>query len=136
MVACLWNTGRKAVFIRMIDVLEMAPPPQEPVMQAADSEPVEPDSELPADPESVSADTMGPGDYDEAQVLHIIRMWSGLEPEMITYEQMLASLGPDDDYSSADIPNWVMTKLVVLVANGDVTVDEFMLALQYVLENP
>ena len=28
-----------------------------------------------------------------------------------------------------------MTKLGVLVARGDVTVDEFVLALQYVLEN-
>ena len=29
----------------------------------------------------------------------------------------------------------MMTELGVLVVNGDVTVDEFMLALQYVLEN-
>ena len=30
----------------------------------------------------------------------------------------------------------MMNKLGVLVAKGDVTVDEFVLALQYVLENP
>ena len=42
----------------------------------------------------------------------------------------------DDDYPDADIPDWVMTKLGVLVAKGDVTAGEFMLALQYVLENP
>ena len=62
-------------------------------------------------------------------------MWSGFEPEMITDEQLLASLGLDDNYPNADIPDWVMTDLGVLAAKGDVTVDEFMLALQYVLEH-
>ena len=46
---------------------------------------------------------------------------------------MLASLGLD--YPNADIPDWMMTELGVLVAKSDVTVDEFMLALQYVLKN-
>ena len=88
-----------------------------------------------ADPEPVFLDMMRFGDYDEAQVLTLIRMWSGFEPEMITDEQLLVSLGLDDDYPDADIPDWVMTDLGVLAAKGDVTVDEFMLALQYVLEN-
>ena len=60
-------------------------------------------------------------------------MWSGFESEFITDEQLLDSLGLD--YPDADIPDWVMTELGVLAAKGDVTVDEFMLALQYVLEN-
>ena len=52
---------------------------------------------------------------------------------MITDTQLLASLG--FDYSEADMPRWMMTELGVLVARGDITVDEFLLALQYVLEN-
>ena len=44
-------------------------------------------------------------------------------------------LGLDDDYPDADIPDWVMTEQGVLAVKGDVTVGEFMLALQYVLEN-
>ena len=52
---------------------------------------------------------------------------------MITDDQRLAALGLD--YPDADIPDLVMTKLRVLVAKDDVTVGEFMLALQYVLEN-
>ena len=60
-------------------------------------------------------------------------MWSGFDSEMITDEQLLASLGLD--CLGADIPDWAMTELGVLVARGDVTVDEFVLALQYVLEN-
>ena len=84
------------------------------------------------DPEPVSADTLGSNDYDDAQVLTPIRMWSGFEPELITDEQLLASLGLD--YSDADIPDWMMIELGVLVAKGDVTIGEFVLALQYVLE--
>ena len=83
----------------------------------------------------MSADTPWSDDYDSAQALTLIRMWSGFDPEMITDEQLLSSLGLDDDYPDADIPDWMMTKLGVLVAKGDVTVGEFLVALQYMLEN-
>ena len=148
MVAYMWNTDRKATFIKIIDAIEVVVAPLEPVMQAADPEPLEPDSELPADPEPVapdfaddaadpepvSSDMLWPDDYDEAQVLHIIRMWSGFESEFITDTQLLELLGLED-YQDVDLPDWMMTELGVLVARGDVTVDEFMLALQYVLEH-
>ena len=135
MVAYMWNTDRKATFIKIIDALEVtaAAVLPEPEVQAVDPEPVVPDSELPADPEPIPYAILGPDDYDEAQVLHIIRMWSGFDLEFITDEQMLTSLG--FDYPDADIPNWMMTQLGVLTAKGDVTVAEFMLALQYMLEN-
>ena len=134
MVAYMWNTDRKAVFVKVIDALEVvAPPPPESVMQAADPEPVPPDDQMSADPEPVPYDAPGSDDYDEAHVLTLIRMWSGFEPELITDEQLLTSLG--FDYPDADIPGWMMTELGVLVTKGDVTVGEFMLALQYVLEN-
>ena len=38
-------------------------------------------------------------------------------------------------YSGIDIPGWVMAELGVLVAKGNVTVDEFKTALTYVLDN-
>ena len=135
MVAYMWNTDRKAVIIKMVDALDVVAAPLELAMQAADPEPVVPGSELPADPEPVYSDMHGPGDYDEAQVLHIIRMWAGFESEMITDTQLLELLGLEG-YRDVDLPDWMMTELGVLVAKGDVTVDEFMLALQYVLENP
>ena len=91
-------------------------------------------SDLPADPEPVSYDILGPDDYDEAQVLSLIRMWSGFESEMITDAQLIELLGLDG-YLGTDLPDWMMTDLGVLVANGDVTVDEFVPALQYVLEH-
>ena len=149
MVAYMWNTDRKAVFIKIIDAFEVVAALLEPVVQAADPEPLEPGSVLPADPEPaspdfagdaadlepISSDTLWPGNYDEAQVLHIIRTWSGFEPEFITDTQMLELLGLED-YQDVDLPDWMMNKLGVLVAKGDVTVDEFVLALQYVLEHP
>ena len=119
MAAYMWNTDRKATFIKIIDVFEVTASP-EPEMQAAD-------------PEPVSSDTLWPDDYDEAQVLHIIRMWSGFEPKFITDAQLPASLG--FDYPDADVPDWMMTELGVLAAKGDVMVVEIVLALQYVLEN-
>ena len=62
MVAYMWNTDRRAMFVRVIDVPEVAAPPspQKPVMQATDPEPVLPDSELSADLEPVPADMAGP----------------------------------------------------------------------------
>ena len=53
MVAYMWNTDRNTVFVRVIDALEVVAAPPESAMQAADPEPVEPDSDLPADPEPV-----------------------------------------------------------------------------------
>ena len=145
MVLYMWNEDRRSQLIRILDAFEVAAP-QEPEVQAADPEPLEPDSELPADPEPVApdladdvvdpepvpSDTLWPDDYDEAQVLHTIRMWSGFESELITDTQLLELLGLED-YQDIDLPDWMMTQLGVLVAKGDVTVDEFVLALQYVL---
>ena len=157
MVAYMWNTDRKAAFIKIVDALEVVTSPES-VVQTTDPEPAIPDSELPADPEPsselpadpepipaddqmpvnpepVPSDVLWPADdYDEAQVLTLIRMWSGFESEMITDAQLLDLLG-FEDYQDVDLPDWMMTQLGVLVAKGDVTVGEFVLALQYVLEN-
>ena len=148
MVAYMWNTDREALFVKIIDALEVVAASPESAMQAADPEPLEPDSVLPADPEPVTPDfaddaadpepvpydILGPDDYDDTQILQIIRMWSGFESESITDEQLLELLGLDD-HQGDDIPDWMMTELGVLVAKGDVTVDEFLVALQYVLEH-
>ena len=61
-------------------------------------------------------------------------MWSGFESEMITDEQLIELLGLDG-YFGTDLPDLMMTDLGVLVAKGDVTVGQFVLVLQYMLEN-
>ena len=69
-------------------------------------------------------------EYESARP--IIRMWSGLEPELATDAQLLASL--DLDYPGAEIPNWMMVNLGPMVSRGDITVGEFVTALEYVLD--
>ena len=142
MAVYIWNEDRRYTSIRVFDALDITSGTE----TLPDPEPLEPDSILPAgpepvapdlagnaaDPEPILSDTLWPDDYDEAQVLHTIRMWSGFEPELITDTQMLELLGLED-YQDVDLPDWMMTELGVLVAKGDVTVDEFMLALQYML---
>ena len=59
-VAYMWNTDRKAVFIKIIDAFEVVAALLEPVVQAADPEPLEPGSVLPADPEPVPVDDQMP----------------------------------------------------------------------------
>ena len=144
MVVYIWNEDRRYTSIRMFNALDITSGTE----TLPDPEPVESDSGLPADPEPVapgfeddavdpehtSSDTPWPDDYDDAQVLTLIRMWSGFESEFITDTQLLELLGLED-YQGVDLPDWMMTELGVLVARGDVTVDEFMLALQYVLEH-
>ena len=80
------------------------------------------DASMPRDAESP--------EYESARP--IIRMWSGLEPELATDAQLLASL--DLDYPGAEIPNWMMANLGPMVSLGDITVGEFVTALEYVLD--
>ena len=92
MVAYLWNTDRKATFIKIIDAFKVVAAPLESAMQAADPESVPSDDQMPADPEPVPPDMLWSDNYDETQVLTLIRMRSGFEPKMITDGQLLATL--------------------------------------------
>ena len=91
MVAYLWNTDRKATFIKIIDAFKVVAAPLESAMQAADPESVPSDDQMPADPEPVPPDMLWSDNYDETQVLTLIRMRSGFEPKMITDGQLLAT---------------------------------------------
>ena len=95
---------------------------------------VMPGDQMLADPEPIPVNTMGPGDYDDAQVLTLTRIWSCFESEMITDAQLIELLGLDG-YLDTDLPDWMMTDLDVLIAKSDVTIEEFLMALQYVLEH-
>ena len=74
--------------------------------------------------------------YDSAwQVLQLsISFWiAGIwQSILVTDAQLIEFLGLED-YQGIDLPDWMVTKLGVLVAKGDVTVGQFMLALQYML---
>ena len=66
--------------------------------------------------------------YDSAWIAGI---WQSI---VVTDVQLIEFLGLEG-YQDVDLPDWMMTELGVLVAKGDVTVGEFVLALQYVREN-
>ena len=146
MAVYTWDTDRRSTVVNMIDALDVVvaapaidadPEPTVPGSHLpADPEPTVPGSRLPADPEpTVDDPLLSNSDNDEnAQTLHLIRTWSGFEPESITDAQLLHMLG-FTDYTKIDLPSWMMTDLGVLVSNGAVTVDEFMTAMTYVLEN-
>ena len=147
MVAYMWNTDRKATFVKMIGALE--------VVAAAETSETDSSSTRSSnsagsgsEPDA-SKDDQGSGstssviksgivivgdddDDDDAQTLSLIRMWSGFASESLTDADFLKLLNLD--YPGVDIPNWMMTELGALVSNGDVTVKEFRTALIYMLE--
>ena len=49
--------------------------------------------------------------------------------------QLIELLGLDG-YLSTDLPDWMMTDLGMLAAKDEITADEFVTTLTYVLENP
>ena len=134
MVMRTWNTDRQSTEVRIFDALAVQGP------DAADPEPdvVDPEPDA-ADPEPVAvtpdtadSEPIAYSDTAEHQML-VIRMWSGFEPEALTDDQLLHELGLD--YREADIPDWMMTELGVMVSKGDVTADEFVTSLAWVLDN-
>ena len=105
------------------------------VVLAADPEPVDrmPDAE-PVEPESVAEPWSRDDNNSSEGGMLAIRMWSGFEPESITYAELLHVLGLTG-YRDADIPRWVMTELGPLASKNLITVEQFRTALQYVIEN-
>ena len=133
MVIRTWNAGGQITTVQIFDALDVRAPEPEPAMvdpeTSAEQNAVDPEPAAMLD--AVDPGTAGQDSADSP--LLAIRMWSGFEPESITDAQLLASLGLD--YPGIDIPNWVMTELGVLVSNGEITVEQFKTALEYVLEH-
>ena len=133
MVVRTWNAGGQITTVQIFDALDVRAPEPEPAM--VDPEPGAEQNAVDPEPTAIlDAVDPEPASQDSAdRSLLAIRMWSGFEPESITDAQLLASLGLD--YPGVDIPSWVMTELGVLVSNGEVTVEQFKTALEYVLGN-
>ena len=111
--------------MKIFDALDVRAP--EPV--AVDPEPAEAEPEpVPVDPESAAVD-----DSAERDVCWQYACGQDSSPNPSPTPSCWQSLGLD--YPGADIPSWVMTELGPLAAKGDITVDEFKTALEYVLEH-
>ena len=132
MVVYMWNDDRKSVFIRVIDALDVTLEP-EPASPEPDPEP-----RTTPDPEPVEPDGTGgvqqTEELSDADILSVIVTWAGFEQGTVTDDELLRALSLDR-HGGAHIPNWVMTELGALVSKGSITVDEFVTALAYVLEN-
>ena len=126
-----WNAAGQLAEVRVFDAIAVTAPGTDPEPGVVDPEPGVVDPEPTGIIDAVDPEP-GAGDDSAGRDLLAIRMWSGFEPESISDAQLLATLGLD--YPGADIPSWVMTKLGVLAAKGDVTAGEFRTALEYVLE--
>ena len=141
----IWNDDRRSELIKVFDALditsgtEMLPDPEPQILP--DPEPQilpDPEPQILPDPEPQSyngTESTTPSDTElsDADTLSIIRIWAGFEQGTVTDDELLQALNLD--YHDNHIPNWVMTELAVLVSKGSITADEFVLALQYVLEN-
>ena len=122
------NAAGQITEVKIFDALDVRAPEPEQEPAAVDPEPGAPLNVIDPAPEPA-----GEPEPADGSSLPAIRMWSGFEPESITDAELLEALGLD--YPGADVPDWVMTELGPLAARGDITVDEFKAALEYVLEH-
>ena len=132
-----WNTDASSTIVRVLDAFEVVTPASEAVA-------AEPESE--ADPESVTEPDVDPEpvedpvtELDSATTAKdqntpetIIRMWSGFASESATDKELLAALGLESD---GDLPDWTMTHLGTMFSKDKISLDEFVTAISYVLEN-
>ena len=161
MVVQVWNDNRRSTLIKVFDALDitsgtqMLPDPEPQILPDSepqilpDSEPQilpDPEPQILPDPEPQILPDPEPQNYNrtavttppdtelsDAEILSIVRVWAGFERGSVTDDELLQALNLD--YQGAHIPNWVMTKLGVLVSKGSVSTDEFLTAITYVLEN-
>ena len=142
MILYVWNEDRSSVLVRTHDILnvtpgtavtEPAPPDPEPGITVA--EPAPPDQEPKPEIYNRTCSTQPLAEPSDAKdVLFIIRAWSGFEQESVTDDDLLQALNLGC-YEDTHVPKWVMTELAVMVSKGSTTIDEFVTALAYVLEN-
>ena len=108
-----WNADGKATTATVLDALVVETSGVDPELMEEDAAPA-------VDPEPV------------LNGMAAIRMWSGFDSFVLDDAGLLETMGLD--YPGADIPSWMMTELGPLAAKEKITLDEFILALEYVLE--
>ncbi len=130
MVIRTWNADHKSSIVIIVDALNVIPVEVDPEPQVTV---VDPEPRLPAVPSPELGTETFADDFDYDRALLVLRMWSGFESEIADDGQLLAVMGLS--YLGADIPAWVMTDLAPLVVKELITLDEFRVALEYVMGN-
>ena len=116
MAVRIWNDNSRSTNLKIIDALDIVPS-------------VRP---LESTEEETTTDTVALASNNTDEILSNIKMWAGFDSQHISDSQLLAALGLD--YPNVEIPDWIMTQLAVHVIQGNITVDEFVSALVFILD--
>ena len=134
LVVRTWNTNASFTMVRILNAFEVVTPVSEAVTEPESAVDPEPVTVPGVDPKSVEDSVIGLGSTtaDKNTPETIIRMWSGFAPESATDRELLAVLDLEPD---GNLPDWTMTHLGALFSKGQISLDEFVTAISYVLEN-
>ena len=130
MVIRTWNADHESSIVIIVDALNVIPMEVDPEPQVTE---VDPEPQLPAVPNPEPETETFADDFDYDRALFVLRMWSGFESEIADDNQLLTVMGLT--HMGTDIPAWVMTDLAPLVVKELITIDEFRVALEHVMEN-
>ena len=114
MVARTWNSMASTMLAHMIDAITVIP--------AANATATTNSTDS-----IISTPTPG---TSEAEMLQAIRMWAGFDSTPATDTELLEALNLPQD---GEIPSWVKPNLGRMAALGYITVDEFVMAMSYLL---
>ncbi len=132
LVARIWNDNSRSTNIRILDALNIVSTPEQSELAEETTTTTTTELITTATPDVESTSDINNNNNNNADVLLSIKMWAGFDPQSISDSELLESIGLD--YPGADIPDWVMTDLAVLVIGGDLTIDTFKIALVFVLD--
>ena len=130
MAARIWNDNSQSTNIRVLDALDIVPVADLPESTTEEEE-EETSSSSTTTAATTTTETSVVTNDNTDDILSSIKMWAGFDSQSISDSQLLDALNLD--YPDVDIPDWVMTDLGVLAAQGDITVDELQTALVFVL---
>ena len=130
MVIRTWNADNESSIVIIVDALNVIPMEVDPEPQVTE---VDPEPQVPAVPNPEPETETFADDFDYDRALFVLRMWSGFESEIADDNQLLTVMGLT--HMGTDIPAWVMTDLAPLVVKELITLDEFRVALEYVMGN-
>ena len=114
MVVRAWNSGSSTMLAHMIDAITVIP--------AANATATTNSTDS-----IISTPTPG---TSEAEMLQTIRMWAGFDSTPATDAELLEALDLSQD---GEIPSWVKPNLGRMVSLGHITVDEFVMAVSYLI---
>ena len=130
MVIRTWNTDAQMTTVRVIDALDV----QEGTSAEEDEAVTTTDDETTVtdDDDADDGTTTPVTNEADASPLSAIKAWAGFSPEIATESQMLGAL--DLENSGYPLPGWAMTHLGKMASMGNITVEEFRTAVQYVMD--